>query len=146
MSQSPPNRERQGTIARKTKVPLEDMIFFDNEHGNCETVAGVGCTVLFTPDGVTRAGFEEALNKFPSPGKIESILREMPEGMLDKSLGREQRSLGPEAAFGWITTDAFYKAVLDREPYGVNALVSADPGPPLGGAVYHDTAVWVRPA
>ena len=44
--------------------------------------------------------------------------------MLDKSVGREERSLGPEAVFGWITSDALYKAVLDREPYGVNALVS----------------------
>lgn len=33
-----------------------------------------------------------------------------------------------------------------EEGVGVNALVSAEPGPPLGGAVYHDTAVWVRPA
>ncbi|MBK5103813.1 MAG: molybdopterin oxidoreductase family protein [Burkholderiales bacterium] len=29
---------------------------------------------------------------------------------------------------------------------GVNALVSAEPGPPNGGAVFHDTAVWVRKA
>jgi anaerobic selenocysteine-containing dehydrogenase len=29
---------------------------------------------------------------------------------------------------------------------GVNALTSADPGPPRGGAVFHDTAVWVRAA
>jgi anaerobic selenocysteine-containing dehydrogenase len=28
---------------------------------------------------------------------------------------------------------------------GVNALTSADPGPPFGGGVFHDTAVWVRP-
>ncbi len=27
---------------------------------------------------------------------------------------------------------------------GVNALISAEPGKPNGGAVYHDTAVWVR--
>jgi anaerobic selenocysteine-containing dehydrogenase len=27
---------------------------------------------------------------------------------------------------------------------GINALVSDDPGPPMGGAVFHDTAVWVR--
>ena len=33
-----------------------------------------------------------------------------------------------------------------EEGLGINALTSADPGPPLGGAVYHDTAVWVRPA
>ncbi len=31
------------------------------------------------------------------------------------------------------------------EGIGINALVSADPGPPKGGAVFHDTAVWMRP-
>jgi anaerobic selenocysteine-containing dehydrogenase len=29
---------------------------------------------------------------------------------------------------------------------GINALVSAEPGPPNGGAVFHDTAVWIRKA
>ncbi len=29
---------------------------------------------------------------------------------------------------------------------GINALISAEPGPPNGGAVFHDTAVWVRKA
>ncbi len=29
---------------------------------------------------------------------------------------------------------------------GINALTSAEPGYPRGGAVFHDTAVWVRPA
>lgn len=28
---------------------------------------------------------------------------------------------------------------------GINTLVSADPAPPNGGAVFHDTAVWLRP-
>ncbi len=32
------------------------------------------------------------------------------------------------------------------EAIGINLLVSDDPGPPKGGAVFHDTAVWVRPA
>ena len=27
---------------------------------------------------------------------------------------------------------------------GINALTSDDPGPPGGGAVFHDTAVWMR--
>jgi anaerobic selenocysteine-containing dehydrogenase len=33
-----------------------------------------------------------------------------------------------------------------EEGIGVNALISADPGRPNGGAVFHDTAVWVRRA
>ncbi len=48
----------------------------------------------------------------------------MPESMLNKSLGMEERTLGPESIFGWINTDALYKAVLQRKPYGVDALVS----------------------
>jgi hypothetical protein len=31
------------------------------------------------------------------------------------------------------------------EGIGINALTSADPGPPNGGAVFHDTAIWMRP-
>jgi anaerobic selenocysteine-containing dehydrogenase len=27
---------------------------------------------------------------------------------------------------------------------GINTLTSPDPGPPNGGAVFHDTAVWLR--
>jgi hypothetical protein len=27
---------------------------------------------------------------------------------------------------------------------GINALTSAEPGYPNGGAVFHDTAVWIR--
>ncbi|MEM9439991.1 MAG: molybdopterin oxidoreductase family protein [Pseudomonadota bacterium] len=30
------------------------------------------------------------------------------------------------------------------EGIGINALTSADPGPPNGGAVFHDTAVWLQ--
>jgi hypothetical protein len=34
------------------------MIFFDNQTNNCHTVAGIGVTVVYTPDGVTRAAFQ----------------------------------------------------------------------------------------
>ena len=27
---------------------------------------------------------------------------------------------------------------------GINALTSSEPGPQHGGAVFHDTAVWIR--
>jgi anaerobic selenocysteine-containing dehydrogenase len=33
-----------------------------------------------------------------------------------------------------------------EEGIGINLLVSADPGKPNGGAVFHDTAIWVRAA
>jgi anaerobic selenocysteine-containing dehydrogenase len=33
-----------------------------------------------------------------------------------------------------------------EEGIGINLLTSADPGLPVGGAVFHDTSVWLRPA
>ena len=38
--------------------------------GNCQTVAKIGVTVVYTPKGVTRALFDEALSKYPAPGQI----------------------------------------------------------------------------
>ena len=32
------------------------------------------------------------------------------------------------------------------EGIGINALTGADPGTPTGGAAFHDTAIWIRPA
>ena len=65
------------------------MIFFDNQTNNTSCVAGMkGPTVVYTPDGVTRALFEvkkhhplaeswsiksplqEGLSAFPAPGKV----------------------------------------------------------------------------
>ena len=46
------------------------MLFFDNEYGNCQTVAKTGATVLYTPDGVTWEGFNEAIKEFPKSGQI----------------------------------------------------------------------------
>ena len=51
-------------------VSLKDMIFFDNQYGNCQTVAKLGVTVVYTPDGVTRKAFDEGLRCFPAPGQI----------------------------------------------------------------------------
>ena len=41
---------------------------------------------------------------------------------------------------GVWTTDAF------EDGRGINMLVGADPGAPVGGACFHDIAVWLRPA
>merc|ERR1711907_453546 len=57
-------------IATKVGCELEEIVFFDNEGGNCRTVAGVGCTVGYTPAGVTRAAWTKTLAAYPSPGEI----------------------------------------------------------------------------
>ncbi|MGH6932651.1 MAG: molybdopterin oxidoreductase family protein [Dongiaceae bacterium] len=45
---------------------------------------------------------------------------------------------------GVVVIESVWPNSAYEEGIGVNALVSADPGPPRGGAVFHDTAVWLR--
>lgn len=52
-------------ISKQTGIKLEDMLFFDNESGNCREVAKLGVTVAYTPDGVTQQMFNVALEAFP---------------------------------------------------------------------------------
>jgi anaerobic selenocysteine-containing dehydrogenase len=47
---------------------------------------------------------------------------------------------------GVIVVESTWPNAAFIEGKGINTLISADPGPPRGGAVFHDTAVWVRPA
>jgi anaerobic selenocysteine-containing dehydrogenase len=47
---------------------------------------------------------------------------------------------------GVVVVEGIWPNHAFAEGIGINVLISADPGLPNGGAVYHDTAVWVRPA
>ena len=52
--------------------PVPSMAVYLDFHisGNCQTVAKIGVTVVYTPKGVTQDLFDEAISKFPSPGQI----------------------------------------------------------------------------
>jgi anaerobic selenocysteine-containing dehydrogenase len=45
---------------------------------------------------------------------------------------------------GVVVCESVWPSEAFEDGLGINALVSADPGGPNGGAVFHDTAVWVR--
>jgi anaerobic selenocysteine-containing dehydrogenase len=47
---------------------------------------------------------------------------------------------------GVVVVEGIWPNHAFEEGIGINALVSADPGLPNGGAVFHDTAVWLRAA
>ncbi|HQP65463.1 MAG TPA: molybdopterin oxidoreductase family protein [Quisquiliibacterium sp.] len=47
---------------------------------------------------------------------------------------------------GVIVVEGIWPNHAFKTGIGINALTSADPGWPVGGAVFHDTAVWVRKA
>jgi anaerobic selenocysteine-containing dehydrogenase len=46
---------------------------------------------------------------------------------------------------GTVVIESIWPNAAFPEGVGVNALVSDEPGYPDGGAVYHDSAVWLRP-
>jgi anaerobic selenocysteine-containing dehydrogenase len=47
---------------------------------------------------------------------------------------------------GVVVVEGIWPNAAFEEGIGINALTSADPGLPNGGAVFHDTAIWVRGA
>ena len=58
-------------ISQATNIALEDMVFFDNEYGNCESVAGLGVTVGYCPGGVCKHIWKATMKAFPAKrGKV----------------------------------------------------------------------------
>ena len=47
---------------------------------------------------------------------------------------------------GVVVVESIWPNHAFVEGIGVNALIGADPAPPVGGGVFHDTAVWLRRA
>ncbi|HSR71416.1 MAG TPA: molybdopterin dinucleotide binding domain-containing protein, partial [Kiloniellales bacterium] len=45
-----------------------------------------------------------------------------------------------------VVVESIWPNAAFEEGVGINALVGADAAPPRGGACFHDTAIWVRPA
>ena len=47
---------------------------------------------------------------------------------------------------GVVVVESVWPNTAFKNELGINALTSADPGPPNGGGVFHDTAVWIKAA
>lgn len=47
---------------------------------------------------------------------------------------------------GVVIVESIWPNAAFETGVGINVLTSAEPGSPIGGAVYHDTAVWIRAA
>ena len=55
-------------------------------------------------------------------------------------------SIFPGVQTNVVVVESVWPNYAFEEGIGINALVSAEPGAPNGGAVFHDTAVWIKPA
>lgn len=86
-------------------------------------------TVLIHPETCKRLGIKDG-DKVRLGNQLASITlhAEVFDGLQSDVVVVE--SIWPNSAF--------------EDGIGINALVSADPGPPRGGAVFHDTAVWIE--
>ena len=68
------------------------------------------------------------------------------------TIGNSQGQVTATAAFmnniqlETVVIEGIWPASAFPEGIGVNVLVSSEPAAPNGGAVFHDTAVWIKPA
>jgi anaerobic selenocysteine-containing dehydrogenase len=114
-------RETARLIGASKAVSFSTWAGLEMHSNTSQTARAIAC--LYALTGCFDApGGNVILTRAPTNDVLGREL--MPAEMLDRSLGMEERKLGPEAIFGWINSDALYKAVLDRKPYGVDALVS----------------------
>ena len=57
-------------LKEKYSCDYEEMLFFDNEYGNCREISQLGVTVAFSPDGVTGDVWAEAIEAFICPSDL----------------------------------------------------------------------------
>jgi len=48
-------------LQQRTNIPFEDMIFFDNERGNINSVERLGVCSIYCPNGMTRKIWENGI-------------------------------------------------------------------------------------
>jgi anaerobic selenocysteine-containing dehydrogenase len=99
-----------------------------------------------TPSGIAREGRPTALVHPDTLAKLG-----IAEGARIR-IGNDKGSLVVHAdAFDGlqervVVVEGIWPNHAFEEGIGINLLTSADPGLPRGGAVFHDTSVWLRPA
>ena len=57
-------REHFQRLHQKTNIPYQSMVFFDNEYSNITSVQKLGVKCIYTPDGMTKEAWDDALIMF----------------------------------------------------------------------------------
>jgi anaerobic selenocysteine-containing dehydrogenase len=87
-------------------------------------------TVLMHPEDAARAGVAEG----------DKVRLGNPRGQVILHV----RIAGKGQQPGVLIAESVWPSEFFEGGIGINALTSDEPGPPWGGAVFHDTAVWLR--
>ena len=133
-AQYPPEKASEITWLPADQIRATARLIGDSKAVSCYSWAGLEMHSNTSQTGRAIACLYALTGCFDAPGgnvifekvPANTIFGEelMPADVTAKPVGSEQRSLGPESIFGWITGDGLYKAVLEREPYGIDALIS----------------------
>ena len=86
-------------------------------------------TVLMHPDDAARLGLTDG-----SKVRLGNVRGEV---VLHARIAEGQQP-------GVLVAESIWSSEYFENGIGINALTSDDPGPPFGGAVFHDIAVWMR--
>jgi anaerobic selenocysteine-containing dehydrogenase len=89
-------------------------------------------SVMMHPDDAARLGMVEG-----SKVRLGNVRGEV---VLHVRIAEGDRGQQP----GVLISESIWPSEAFEGGIGINALTSDDPGPPWGGAVFHDTAVWMR--
>ncbi|OEU21400.1 hypothetical protein FRACYDRAFT_235023 [Fragilariopsis cylindrus CCMP1102] len=57
-------REHFQRLHKKTNIPYQSMVFFDNEYSNITSVQKLGVKCIYTPNGMTKDAWDDALIMF----------------------------------------------------------------------------------
>lgn len=130
----PPERAAEITWLDAKQIRQTARLIGNSKAVSCHAWAGLEMHSNTSQTGRAIACLYALTGCFDAPGgnvilnpvKTNTIWGEelVPADVTAKPVGLEERPLGPESIFDWITTDGFYKAVLEQKPYGINALVS----------------------
>ncbi len=100
-----------------------------------------------TPSGIAREGRPDCAR--PSRRRWPGSASPMASGSASAT-ARATSSSMPAPLTGCSARVVIVEGVWPNHAFeegiGINLLTSADPGLPRGGAVFHDTSVWLRPA
>ena len=100
-------------------------------------------SALFHPGDARDLGFEDG-DRIRIGNRRGSILLHARLAGANGKVPDSGTTLGQQR--GTVIVESIWPNTAFEEGLGINTLTSADPGYPNGGAVFHDTAIWARPA
>ena len=103
-------------------------------------------TFTETPGSRSREGEPRALIHREDANRLGIADDNLVDVGNQRGVVRVKARLEDTARPGVVIVEGNWPSTAYLDGVGINVLIGADPVPPNGGAAFHDTAVWLRPA